>query len=567
MKSLSFISYLFFLCGVVYSQKNSVHLITSNKQIGVNELLTITVKSTVGGTVTIDFPEQFELGSGVMNGMEQEMDYNSGTVRSLYYFSQNGTFTKEGSYTFKAYVKHKNQVFKSNSITIEVKKGAQSIEEVKGKQSKELAFGIIEKSKNMLYEGEAIVLNAKVFYRPDLDIHNQFQYQPFSLEKKAEIHEFESTKGVYTQKENYKGYSFQTFTYGKQLIFPQKLGKQRVEPFEMVLQYNDGGLFLESIPFKSNRVYFEVLPLPKGAPSSFISAVGKFNIESSISKNEIEAGDVFSYIIKLSGIGNLQQVETPKITLPDGLEFYGDPEREEHFELDDSGMSGEVFYTYNIKCVKSGTIQLPSVRVSYFDPNEKKYVTIKSNNHTLNISGNYALQVKSSVKSTPINESEPIQGKLENKSNSKIEKSFSPLLAIGIVSPFALGFLIFLFIKFKKRDTDSSKICLPAYDTIKNKERIISAYKSLQNTFNSCTNIEKINSINTLTKEILLFILCETDSHQSIRELIQTCKEKGKEITVLEEIYKATEEAKFSFEADKILSYSFEKLEIAIKQL
>lgn len=567
MKSLSFISYLFFLCGVVYSQKNSVHLITSNKQIGVNELLTITVKSTIGGTVTIDFPEQFELGSGVMNGMEQEMDYNSGNVRTLYYFSQNGTFTKEGNYTFKAFVKHKNQVFKSNSITIEVKKGNQTNEEIKGKQSKELAFGIIEKSKNTLYEGEAIILNAKVFYRPDLEIHNQFQYQPFSLEKKAEIHEFENTKGVYTQKENYKGYSFQTFTYGKQLIFPQKLGKQRVEPFEMVLQYNDGGLFLESIPFKSNRVYFEVLPLPKGAPSTFISAVGKFNIESSVSKKEIEAGDVFSYIIKLSGTGNLQQVETPTLILPDGLEFYGDPEKEEQFDLDDSGLNGNVTFTYSIKCTRNGILKLPSLRVSYFDPNEKKYVTINSTSHTLNVKSNYALQVKSSVKSTTSNESEPIQGKLESYSNSNEEISISPLLAVGIVTPFALGFLIFLFIKFKKRDTESSKICLPAYDAIKNKERIISAYKSLQNTFNSFTNIEKINSLNALTKEILLFILCETDSYQSTRELIQTCKEKGKEITVLEEIYKATEEAKFSFNADKILSYSFEKLDTVIKHL
>lgn len=563
-KYLLFFTSILLISNELLAQKQTVHLITSNKQTAVGELITLTVKSSVGGTVTIDFPDQFEVGSGVMNGMEMETDYNTGTVRSLYYFSQNGTFKKEGSYTFKAYIKNKNTIFKSNSITIQVKKQANEPEEIKSKTIKELAFGVIEKSKNTIYEGEALVLNAKVYYRPELEIHNQFQYQSFELEKKAEVHEVGSSKGVYTSKENYKGQNFQTFTYGKQVIFPQALGKQQVIPFEMVLQYNDGGLFLENLPFRSSRTSFDVLPLPAGAPNNFCGGVGSFSLESAVNTSTVEAGDVLVYTLKIRGEGNLQQLETPKLTLPSGLELYGDPERTENFKVSSNGLEGHISIVYRLKCTKNGDVELPKCKISYFDPTAKKYLTSASKTHTIQVSGTYNLHVQSATPKQANAEDQVIKGEDETQKKTSTQKL--PILLLSILSPVALGF-IFLFLFRNKNKKEAGKPVVQPYDIIKNKTHIHAQFTQLQARFETLASEERVREINQLLQAILLFKLELNESELSTRELIQACKTCEKEVAVLEEIKKECEAASYSFECNRIIEGAFVKLEEEVKAL
>jgi len=548
------------LPGILLSQKQTVHLITSNKQILSGEIVTLTVKSSIGGNVTIDFPEQFELGSGIMNGMEQEMDYNTGTVRSLYYFSQNGIFKKEGTYTFKAYVKNKNQVFKSNSITIQVKKQNQESEEIRNKQSKELAIGIIEKSKTTVYEGEALVLNAKVYYRPDLQIHNQFQYQTFELDKKAEIHEIGNSKGVYTSKETFKGQSFQTFTYGKQVVFPSTLGKQTVVPFEMVLQYNDGGLFLENLPFHSSRTSFEVIPLPKGAPLDFIAGVGEFECTSKINSTKIEAGNVLIYTLELSGKGNLQSIETPKLTLPKGLELYGDPERKDDYKISLEGFKGKINFIYRLKCTKSGSLEIPKTTISYFNPLEKKYITCSSDSHEITVSGTYNLHVKEATKIANNTENKIVKGEYSDKKEPSKSSNLTTFILISVFSPFALGFIFILILRKKKEHVNSKTVC-SIYDSSTHKKQLEIQLIQVKNQFIELGLNEKITALNTLIKSILLYQLELENSDFSIREMIQVCKEKEIPILIVEEVRKKCEEASYSFEGEKIAFNSLEKLE------
>jgi hypothetical protein len=563
---LLFISLVVFFTQILFSQKQSVHLITSNKEVLAGEIVTLTVKSSIGGTVNIDFPDQFELGSGVMNGMEQETDYNTGTVRALYYFSQNGIFKKEGTYTFKAYVKNKNQVFKSNSITIQVKKQTQDAEEIKSKQIKELAFGVIEKSKNKLYEGEALVLSAKVYYRPELEIHNQFQYQTFELEKKSEVHEIENTKSVYTTRENYKGQAFQTFTYGKQVVFPLSIGKQTVVPFEMILQYNDGGLFLENIPFRSSKTSFEVLPLPEGAPLSFCGGVGEFTLESSINEKNLVAGDVCIYTLTIAGEGNLQNLEAPKIKLPDGLEIYGDIEREEDFAVSLNGLKGKIRFVYRLKCTKNGVQKVPSASISYFKPSEKKYITCTAKSQSLVISGNYNLQVASGTSSNRKKSEENRIVKGENRERNDPTNSATPLILIGILSPLALGFL-FLFVLRKKTTKKDENLTCSSYDSITKLKEIKAHFKILKDAFYAMDNQTRIKELTGILRTMLLYNLKLEASELATRELLSTCKDSGIDVVVFEQVKNECEEANYSFDCENLTQGAYHKLERLIDAL
>jgi hypothetical protein len=350
------------------------------------DLVTFTVKSNVEGTVEIDFPPEFIPGYGNSNGMEQVMDYNTGTVSTIYYFSQNGAFKENGIFTLQAYVKNKKTVYKSNRVTIKVEKQQGTDDEISKKNYKQAVFGIIQKSKSKIYEGECVVLEAKVYSR--LNINMLEAYQNFELDGGAEVQELEKSQRLLLTRENLKGTNFLTFTYGKQLVFPNTTGKIRIRPFEMSLLYDDGGMFSDRIGFTSNGASIEVLPLPPGAPKDFIGAVGKFELDYSLAKTKIRQGDVAELTVTISGTGNLQNINKPRLILPKGVVIYGDPEIKEDFSYGVSGAEGKVIYTYHLQFNTDQVESLPPVSIAYFDPNLRKYVQIKKRRIELDIQSN-----------------------------------------------------------------------------------------------------------------------------------------------------------------------------------
>ena len=87
--------FLILSVGVLLAQNAEVILSIEPKNADVGEVVTITVKSNVQGDVEIDnLPSSFVYGYDVMNGMNQEMDHNTGEVITYYFLSQTGAFGK-----------------------------------------------------------------------------------------------------------------------------------------------------------------------------------------------------------------------------------------------------------------------------------------------------------------------------------------------------------------------------------------------------------------------------------------------------------------------------------------
>jgi hypothetical protein len=430
----------FFTC----AQKPSVSLSSDSKSVQTGDLITFTVKSNMEGAVEIDFPPEFIPGYGNSNGMEQVMDYNTGTVSTIYYFSQNGAFKENGTYTLQAFVKNKKTIYKSNKITVKVEKQQVTDEEISKKNYKQSVFGIIQKSENKIYEGESLVLEAKVYSR--LNINMLEAYQNFELDGGAEVQELEKSQRLLLTRENLKGTNFLTFTYGKQLVFPNTTGKIRIRPFEMSLLYQDGGMFSERIGFTSNGSWIEVLPLPPGAPKDFIGAVGKFDLDYSMKKTKIKQGDVAELTVTISGTGNLQNINKPKLHLPKGVIIYGDPEIREEFLYGLSGAEGKVSYTYHLQFNTDQVKSLPAISVSYFDPNQKKYVQLKKRRIELDVISNPNFQPTIAA---PVTADQPKSSEniplMTGPSKENVSISNSPWFWTGVFSPLFLGFIGGLF--------------------------------------------------------------------------------------------------------------------------
>ena len=434
-----------------FAQKSPVVLSVNDKNVAPNTPVTITVTTSLSGTIKVDYPLELALDYGLMNGMEQKMDPSTGKIKTYYYIQQTGYFRKQGTYSFYAWVRYKGRLVKSNQLTITVKDDAEDDEDL-GFNSKDPIFGVIQTKKTSVYEGEPLLLKAKVYSK--LDIFFLEGYSPFKADKNAEEHVFQNER-YEVEQTRYKGKDILTFEYGKQLLFPITTGKCKIQPFEMSLKCR-GTFFDKTVTFRSSSAVITIKPLPSGAPADFIGAVGIYDLSQQLGKTKIRQGDVFTLTLVVHGLGNLHNSNAPILNLPAGCAIYGDPERKEDFVFTDEGVEGTITYRYNIQVTKNGSIAFPAPSISYFNPVSAEYVTVQTDGFVLDVEKNPAFHpIADSTQPKVMPSDLSVKGGSKDKSGGSRNTA---LLVVGIVSPVCLlGFLFFFFIRRKNGKTGKGK--------------------------------------------------------------------------------------------------------------
>jgi hypothetical protein len=427
------------------AQKPVVALTSDKKEVGADEHMGFTITSNVEGSMKIDFPVEFEVDLNVMHGMEQKMD-PSGKIKTYYYMQQTGAFKKEGTYSFYAYTTYRNKVYRSNKITIKVNEASEEDNKV---NSNDPVFGFIQCKKTSVYEGEPILLKAKVFSY--INIEYLEGYSDFKADISMEEHAFPNGR-VEVEQTRVNGKDALAFEYGKQLLIPVGTGKCHIKPYEMALRCH-GSLFSKTMRFRSSGLTINIKPLPGNAPKDFIGAVGEYRLSQKNPTKEVKEGDVFTLELVVSGVGNLHNSNAPKLKLPKGCSIYGDPERIEDIEFTESGAEGMITYRFNIQVLEDHDLTFTAPSVSYFDPEKERYISIKGNAFTINVIPDKSFN--------PVVLSDPASGthtdmvdlKTQSTTTSKTKTSSSSKskLWVGIVAPTSLLGLLFLFLAVRKR--------------------------------------------------------------------------------------------------------------------
>lgn len=435
-----------------FCQKPVVWLEIEPKEAEIGEVLTITVKSNVQGEIEIDLPSGFVHGYNIVNAMDQEMDYNTGKVITYYYFSQTGAMPKAGAFKFgPAYVKKGNKVYRSNTINVVIKKEnvtTSSSDKLTAKQLSQPAFGIIEKSKSIIYEGEPVVLNAKVYSQ--FNASHLENYQAYSLNNVLDKHEIGNTTRIVVEEEKINRTSYYTFEYDKQVVFPIGTGKMSIDPYKLILRRG-----MESLPLTSGGATIEVKPLPGNVPAQFIGGVGQFSISRTVQSGKLKQGDVFNMIVEIVGFGNLQNIMEPKLNLPKGFLIYGDPIVKEDFVYGQRGAEGKITYEYNIQVTKFGKLTIPETTISYFDPTKEKYLSVSSGTDILDVEKNIKFKANTNDPSLKVQtaideEIFPLRRDEGNKNAQDLIYN-SPKFWMGVSAPLFIGF-IFGFLWKKKEE-------------------------------------------------------------------------------------------------------------------
>lgn len=423
------------------AQTEFVELEVSPLSVEKNQPITVTVKTNIEGEVEFELPNEFIRYGGVSSGYSSQTDMSQKPYRVISYSFQSvmGYFDKEGEYIIGPIKIHgKNGMVESEKHIVKVYKPVNLISEIPEENIDEPIFGIIQKSKNEVFEGEAFITSSKVYSK--LNIVRIEGYKQSVFNAPAEVINIQTATQVTPTAETVKGRELLTFQYGKTLIFPETPGDFIVDPFEMVLTHEDpSSYYLESSQIKSNETTIKVKPLPNGAPANFIGGVGDFKIRGSVDNRKIKEGEVFELTLIVTGYGNLQNINDPILNLPKGMVVYGDPEIEDSITYSSKGAVGSKVFVYNIQANKRGQINFPETTIGFFNPTTEQYEESSTGEFVIQVSRDKTIAKEEEKDTTTVNNANLRALSATNSEyNDKDAIGWTPFI-LALILPLLLG--------------------------------------------------------------------------------------------------------------------------------
>jgi hypothetical protein len=125
----------------------------------------------------------------------------------------------------------------------------------------------------------------------------------------------------------------------------------------------------------SGQLKVQVNPLPReGKPEGFGGAVGRFQLEASVSSTNVAVGDPLTLSVRLSGLGNLESLRWAAPTNWPGWRAY---EPTSNLEVSDRfGQVGVRTVEQVLVPQSIGVGAIPPIRFAYFDPGKGAYQVV-----------------------------------------------------------------------------------------------------------------------------------------------------------------------------------------------
>ncbi len=250
-------------------------------------------------------------------------------------------------------------------------------------------------SRSSVYEGEAVVLNTKIYTRVDLN--------SISDVIRPELSEFVSQDlfegQLVFEREVVDGIVYQSALAVSKVLIPQKSGTIKIDPitYEFIVKQRTssrgsgffGGFFddvqLVRRSVKSNALTLNVKPLPSGKPRNFSGGVGDYKFSVSVSPKEVEVDNSVQVKVTVSGEGNLKLLTMPKPQIHRDFDTFA-PSETSKLEATQKGFKGSRSAEYLIIPRSSGQFEIPEMTFSYFNPQTGKYQTLTQGPFTIDVS-------------------------------------------------------------------------------------------------------------------------------------------------------------------------------------
>jgi hypothetical protein len=351
----------------------------------------------------------------VLSGPNQSTNFQMGT---------GGTFSSitysyvlqpraEGKFTIgPASIEFGGKQLQTNAISISVSKGAapQSKSPQRGQAgadpnvAQQVGDNLlirISVDKSKVVQGEQVTATYKIYNRinlVDLKISKNPALTGFWSE------ELDVPQRIQWTNETLNGKQYRVGLLKKVALFPQRSGILELDPMEaecmiqVQTRRKSNDIFDQFFndPFfgnvqnvrhvaRSQSVRITVAPLPQeNIPPGFNGAVGSLSMEAFLDKREIKTNDPVTLKVKIKGAGNLKLINAPEIVTPPDLERY-DPRISDNISNQGDRIAGSRTFEYVLIARHPGDLKIASFPFSYYDPDRKAYVALRSPEFSLSV--------------------------------------------------------------------------------------------------------------------------------------------------------------------------------------
>lgn len=166
----------------------------------------------------------------------------------------------------------------------------------------------------------------------------------------------------------------------------------------------------QPIELASQPVRIESRPLPE-APPEFRGAVGNFDLNASLSVETVGVGESVELSVTISGSGNMATLDEPILDAPGVFEVY-DPQISTSINRGGRSVRGSKSFDYILVPRSNGTFEIPSIRLTYFDPQRQEYRTEQGGPFTIAVTGtaaNASTAVATTGGGLPVDDIPPIK--------------------------------------------------------------------------------------------------------------------------------------------------------------
>ncbi len=250
-------------------------------------------------------------------------------------------------------------------------------------------------SRTSLYKGEPLRATIKLYSRVTIAGSEGEKMPSFDGFWSQEIPRSGARQ---VQRETYNGKVYETQVLRDYILYPQQSGELVIGAAQMdiiaqvIVQSRNidpffgGGHEVYNVRrhISTPEIKIDAKNLPAGAPASFTGAVGSFELVDTAPSSTIASNSASTLTLKVSGVGNISFVQSPKVNFPDSFEQYN-VKTTETINLTMNGGSGYKQFEYPFIPRSQGEYTIPSVEFSYFDPKSESYVVRKTQPYVLNV--------------------------------------------------------------------------------------------------------------------------------------------------------------------------------------
>ena len=248
-------------------------------------------------------------------------------------------------------------------------------------------------NRKKIYEQEAVMLTYKLYTLVNIQ---QISGEMPQIDG-CHVQELDRAAQMSLKYERVNGRNYGTAVWKQYVLFPQKTGKLKIpsvtfdtqvevqnhsmDPFDI---FFGGGSLSQMVrkQITAPALEIEVLPLPTPKPDNFSGAVGKFSVSATLTPDQVNANDAATLRLVVSGQGNMKLMKAPTIRFPQDFEVY-DPKENNKTQNTATGSKGNITYDYVVVPRHGGKFTIPPVEFCYFDPEQERYNTVRTDSFHL----------------------------------------------------------------------------------------------------------------------------------------------------------------------------------------